>query len=77
MLKPKKSWAAILLSTAIASGVVLGSTSSAQPCELSKFNYQEQYKPTNWLNSPWAVVLTLPGLALATALSVGDRYYRN
>jgi hypothetical protein len=77
MLKPKTSWAAILLSTAIASGVLLGSTSSAQPCELSKFNDQEQYDQTNWLNSPWAVVLTLPGLALATALSLGDRYYKN
>ncbi|HEY9673718.1 MAG TPA: hypothetical protein V6D11_19915 [Waterburya sp.] len=77
MLQPKRSWVAILLSTAIASGVFLGSTSSAQPCELSKSNYQEQDEQTNWLHSPWAVVLILPGLALATALSVGERYYRN
>ncbi len=77
MLKPKKSWAAILLSTTIASTVVFGSTSSAQPCELSKFNVQERYDQPNGLHSPWAVLLILPGLALATALSVGDRYYRN
>ena len=77
MLKPNRSLAVILFTSAIASGVLFGATSSAQPCELSQSKYQEQYDQTNWLRSPWAVVLTLPGIALAAALSVGERYYRN
>jgi hypothetical protein len=78
VLKLKLSLAAILSTTAIASGIVLSSVSSAQPCSLSKSEYykQEQYQQANWLRSPWVAVITLPGIALAAALSVGDRFYR-
>ena len=77
MNKPQLFWAAILSTTAIASTLVFSSVSSAQPCSLYKSKYyQEQYQQTNWLRSPWVAVLTLPGIALATALSVGDRYYK-
>jgi hypothetical protein len=77
MLKAKLSLTAILSTAAIASGIVLGSVSSAQSCPLRKAEYQqEQYKPANWLRSPWVAILTLPGIALATALSVGDRLYK-
>jgi hypothetical protein len=77
MLKSKLSLAAILSTTAIASGIVLGSVSSAQSCLLRKLEYkQEQYEAGNWLRSPWIAILVLPGIALATALSVGDRLYK-
>lgn len=77
MNTPKLFLAAILSTTAIASTLVFGSVSTAQPCSLYKSKYyQEQYKQTSWLRSPWIAVLTVPGIALAAALSVGDRYYK-
>lgn len=78
MLKLKLSLAAILSTTAIASSIVFGSVSSAQPCPLSKSEYyeQEQYEQADWLRSPWVALITLPGIALAAALSVGDRFYK-
>lgn len=76
-MKPKLSLAAILSTTVIASGILFGSLSAAQPCSLSKSDYyQEQYEQANWLRSPLAVVITLPGIAIAVALSLGDRYYK-
>lgn len=78
MFKPKFSLAAILSATAIASGIMLGSVSSAQSCGMSKFEYdkQEQYEQAHWLRSPWVALITLPGIAVAAALSVGDRIYK-
>jgi succinate dehydrogenase/fumarate reductase cytochrome b subunit len=77
VFNPKRSLAAILSTTAIASGVFLASVSSAQPCSLYKSeSYEKQYEQANWLRSPWVAVLVLPGIALATALSVGDRFYK-
>lgn len=77
MNKPKLFLAAILSTTAIASTILFGSVSTAQPCSLYKSKYyQEQYEQVNWLRSPWVAVLTLPGIALAAALSVGNRYYK-
>lgn len=76
-MKPKLTLAAILSTTAIASGIVLGSASMAQACHWRKVNNQVQrYEQTNWLRSPWAATIILPGIAIATALSVGDRYYK-
>ena len=77
MNKPKLFLAAILSTTAIASTLVFGSVSTAQPCSLYKSKYnQEQYQQANRLRSPWIAVLTVPGIVLAAALSVGDRYYK-
>ncbi len=75
MIKPKLSLAAILSTTVIVTGVVLGSVSPAKSCMYSKSAYKERYEQVNWLRTPWAAVLTLPGVAIATALSVGNRYY--
>jgi hypothetical protein len=76
-MKPKSTLAAILSTTAIASGVLLASVSSAQPCSLSKsLYYKEQYEQANWLRTPLAAIVTLPGIAIAAALSLGNRYYR-
>ena len=79
MLKTKFYLAAILSATAIASGIVLGSVSSAQSCPLSKYEdyEQERYEQADWLRSPWVAVIILPGMAIAAALSVGDRFYKN
>jgi hypothetical protein len=77
--KAKLSLVAILSTSAIATGIVLNSASSAQPCSRLKWEYeqQEQYEQANnWWRSPWAMVLTLPGIAIAAALSLGDRYYK-
>ncbi len=76
-MKPKLAVAAILSTTAIASGVLLGSASSAQPC--SRYNsdrYQELYEPADWLRSPFTIAIALPGIAIAAALSVGNHYYK-
>lgn len=76
MSKPKLLVAAILSSSAIASTIMLSSASSAQPCSRYKSESYQKYEQVNWLRSPWAVVLIVPGIALATALSVGDRFYK-
>ncbi len=76
MIKPKLTLAAFLSTSAIATGIVLGVVSPGQSCMSSKSAYyQQRYEQANWLRSPLAVVITLPGIAIATALSVGNRYY--
>ncbi len=76
-MKLKLSLAAIVSTSVIASGVLLASTSTAQPCSRTKSDYyQERYEQANWLSSPMAAVLILPGVAIAAALSLGDRFYR-
>lgn len=77
-MKPKLVLSGIISTSAIALILVLGSVSSVQACSLSEFeSYQETTsEQPDWLRSPWAVLLTLPGIALATGLSLGGRYYR-
>ncbi len=78
MIKRKLALAALLSTTTIATGVLLSSASSAQPCSLrNSDSYQERYEQANWLRSPLAAFITLPGIAIATALSVGYRYYKS
>lgn len=86
MNKPKLCLAAILSTSAmpmavcvatLASGVLLGSVNSAQACghfksDLAQERYDEQI---NWLRTPLALIITIPGIALATALSIGHRSY--
>ncbi|HBB32682.1 MAG TPA: hypothetical protein DDZ80_16365 [Cyanobacteria bacterium UBA8803] len=75
-MKTKLSLAAVLSVTAIASGVLLSSATSAQPCMMQdSYKYQETYDQPNWLQSPLAALITLPGIALATALSLRGRSY--
>ncbi|AFZ20200.1 hypothetical protein [Allocoleopsis franciscana] len=78
MLKLKLSLLAILSTTAIASGMVLGSVSSVQSCSHSKSEayQQERYEQPAWFRSPWAAVIALPGIALAAVLSAGNRWYQ-
>jgi len=77
-MKPKFYLAAILSTTAIATGVVLGSVSSAESCSLSKSAYyRARYEQPNWLRTPLAAAITLPGIALAAALSLGGRSYQS
>ncbi|MBD1804716.1 hypothetical protein H6F98_04415 [Microcoleus sp. FACHB-SPT15] len=78
MIKRKLALAALLSTTTIASGVLLSSASSAQPCSRrNSDSYQELYEQANWLRSSLAAFITLPGIAIATALSVGYRYYKS
>ena len=72
-MKAKLSLAAIVSTAAIASGVLLSSASSAEACG----NYRARYEKASWLRSPLAIVITLPGIALATALYRGGRSYQN
>lgn len=77
MMKAKFSLAAILSTTAIASGVLFASVSSAQPCPLSKYRTStEQAEQDNWLRSPLVAAITLPGIALAVSLYVRGRSYQ-
>ncbi|HEY9853744.1 MAG TPA: hypothetical protein V6D28_30015 [Leptolyngbyaceae cyanobacterium] len=73
MNKAKLSLAAIVSSAAIASGILLSSADSAQACRY----YKQKYQKINWWQSPWSMVVTLPGIALATALYMGGRSYKN
>ncbi len=75
-MKTKLSLVAIASSTAIASSILLGSVSSAQPCSLRSAYYRERYEQPSWLRSPLAAVITLPGIALAAALYLGGRSYQ-
>jgi hypothetical protein len=75
-MKPKLSLATILSISAITGGIVLGSVSSAEACYRGKSYYKHQrYEQAHWLKSPLAAIVTLPGIAIATALSLGNRYY--
>lgn len=77
MMKPKLVVAAVLATSAIATGVVLSSAHSAQPCIYKQSqSYNKTETQTDWLKSPWAILLTLPGIALATALSRGGHSYK-
>jgi len=78
-MKVKLTLAAILSTSAIASSILLASVGSAQGCGGMRRSayYQQRYEPTHWLRKPLAAVIILPGIAIATALSVGDRYYKN
>jgi hypothetical protein len=78
VVKLKLSLVAILSTTAIASGMVLGSVSSVQSCSRSesKVHQQERYEQTTWFRSPWVAIITLPGIALAAVLSAGNRWYQ-
>jgi len=76
MMKPKLVVAAVLATSAIATGVVLSSAYPAQSCmyKQSQSDHKTEAQ-TDWLKSPWAILLTLPGITLATALSRGGRSY--
>ncbi|NEO79880.1 MULTISPECIES: hypothetical protein [Moorena] len=75
MLKPKSTLIAFLSTTGIASAVLLGSVSPAESCMYKKSINYIRAEQVNWLRSPWAAVITLPGLAMAAALYLGNRYY--
>lgn len=70
MMKAKVYLGAILSTSAIAASILLSSADSAQACRL-RATYQQE----SWLNTPWAAVLTLPGVALAIGLYRGGRAY--
>lgn len=56
-MKVNLSLAAILSTTAIASGVLFTSVATAQPCSLSKYRAStEQANQVNWLNTPWQLL---------------------
>lgn len=73
MMKAKLSLATILSTTAIASAILLSSVDSAEACRM----YKKRYQQTSWWQSPWAMVIALPGIALGTALYMGGRSYQN
>lgn len=74
MKKAKLSLAVVVSTTAIASGIVLSSVNSAEACGF----YKKRFQPAmTWLNSPWSIAITLPGIAFATALYMGGRSYKN
>lgn len=76
VIKPKLTLVALLSTSAIATGILLSAVSPAKSCMFGKSAYyQQRYEQASWLRSPLAVVITLPGLAIAAALSVGNRYY--
>lgn len=76
-MKPKLALAALLSTTVIIGGVWLSSASSAQayPCK-SSARHAEQHKQIDWFRSPLVAMIALPGIALAAALSMGNRHYR-
>lgn len=74
-MKAKLSMAAVLSTTVLVGGVLLSSASSVKPCGL-KYRYSESQQ-MNWLNSPWAAVVTLPGIVLAAGLYLGGRSYQD
>ncbi|MEQ8969841.1 MAG: hypothetical protein RIE73_05535 [Coleofasciculus sp. C1-SOL-03] len=75
-MKPRLVVAAVLATSAIATGVVLSSAHPAQSCIYKQSESDQQKEASlDWLRSPWAILITLPGIALATALSRGGRFY--
>jgi len=74
-MKAKLSLATLLSTTAIASSVLLTSVTPAQSCPYR--NYTTQKTQTNWLQSPWVAILTVPGIALAASLYMRGRSYQN
>lgn len=76
VIKLKLSLAAILSTSAIASGILIGSASSVEACGHFKSDFaQEHYEQNNWLRTPLALMITIPGIAIATSLSLGHRSY--
>ena len=77
MKAAKLSLAAILSTTAIASGVLFSSIDPAQsyPCSRSRNSYTMQ--TTDWWRSPWVAILTIPGIALGVTLYRRGRSYQN
>ena len=69
-MKGKLSLAAIVSTSAIASGVLLGSVNPAQACI-----FRARAAQPSWLSTPLAAALALPGVALAVALSRGGKAY--
>jgi hypothetical protein len=75
-MKCQLSLAVILSTSAIASGILLSSVSKAEACSHSKSDYdQERSEQVTWLGTPLAALVTIPGIAIATALSIGNRRY--
>lgn len=78
-MKAKLTLAAILSSSVIAGSLLLASVNSVQACGgMSKSAYyQQRVQQNHWLRTPLAAVIILPGIAIAAALSVGERYYKS
>lgn len=65
-----------MLGMAIASTILISATaSSAKPCSYRAYkSYQSQaVKEFRWGESPLAMAVVLPGMAIATALTLGAR----
>ena len=77
VIKPQLYFAAILSTTAIAAGILLGSVGSVESCSRQSSYYQHRYEQASWLQTPLAAVITLPGIAIAVALSLGGRSYQD
>jgi len=77
MKAAKLSLAAILSTTAIASGVLFSSVDPAQSCPYSKYRSSYTTQTTNWWQSPWVAILTIPGIALGVTLYRRGRSYQN
>lgn len=75
-MKRQLSLAAILSTGAIASGILLSSVNKAEACGHRQSYYeQERSEQVTWLGTPLAALVTIPGIAIATALSIGNRRY--
>ena len=75
-MKRQLSLAAILSTSAIACGILLTSVSQAEACGHRKFDYQQKRsEQVKWFGTPLAALVTIPGIAIATALSIGHRRY--
>ena len=59
----------------IVSGILLSSVNKAEACSHSKFKDEQRVEQVTWLSTPLAALVTIPGVAIATALSVGYRRY--
>jgi hypothetical protein len=77
MKTAKLSLAAILSTTAIASGILFSSIDPAQSCPYGKYRSSDTAQTINWWQSPWIAVLTIPGIALGVTLYMRGRSYQN
>jgi hypothetical protein len=77
MKAAKFSLAAILSTTAIASGVLFSSIHPAHSCPYSKYRSSYTAQTIDWWQSPWVAVLTIPGIALGVTLYRQGRLYQN
>lgn len=76
MNKRQLSLAAILSTGAIATGILLSSVSKAEACGHRKLDYdQQRSEQVKWFGTPLGLLVTIPGIAIATALSIGHRRY--